>query len=134
MLEKCQTCTACLHRCPTSAITSERFLVRAERCLTFHNEKPSDVSFPPWISPAWHNCLVGCMHCQRVCPENRDFQQWIEDSEQFSEDETAQLLEGVPLDRLPASMVDKLEQADLDEFLDILARNLGVFLSRTGED
>ncbi len=132
MLEKCQTCEACLRSCPTGAITAKRFLVRAERCITFHNEKPSDVPFPRWISPSSHNCLVGCLHCQRVCPENKGVVQWTEDGEELSEEETAQLLEGVPLDRLPAPLVEKLQRADLSDLLDALPRNLSALLSRTG--
>ena len=133
MLEKCQTCKACLRSCPTGAITSKRFLVQAERCITFHNEKPSDVPFPTWISPSSHNCLVGCLHCQRVCPENKDVVQWTEDGEELSEEETAQLLEGDPFDRLHAPLVEKLQRADLTDQLDVLPRNLSALLSRTGE-
>nr|NIN66000.1 FeS-binding protein [Anaerolineae bacterium]NIN96171.1 FeS-binding protein [Anaerolineae bacterium]NIQ78003.1 FeS-binding protein [Anaerolineae bacterium] len=71
-MEACEKCTACLRVCPTGAITDERFLIRAERCLTFLNEKPGDVPFPAWVDPSWHNCPVGCMLCQKMCPENRD--------------------------------------------------------------
>jgi epoxyqueuosine reductase len=130
MLEKCETCTACLRKCPTGAITSERFLLHAERCLTFHNEKPGDVPFAGWIDPSAHNCLVGCMHCQRVCPENKDFRDWIEEGEEFSEEETAQLAEGVPTDQLPAATAEKIERADLF----VIPRNLSALLNRVGED
>ena len=133
MLERCQKCRACLRGCPTGAITSERFLVRAEVCITYHNEKPTDVPFASWIHPAWHNCLVGCFHCQEVCPENKGVVPRIEEEDQFSEQETAQLVEGLPLDRLPAPTVEKLQRLDLVEFLDILPRNLSVLLSRTKE-
>jgi epoxyqueuosine reductase len=130
MLEKCETCTACLRKCPTGAITSERFLLHAERCLTFHNEKPGDVPFAEWIDPSAHNALVGCMHCQRVCPENKGFQDWIKEGEKFSEEETTQLVEGVPTDQLPSATAEKLERADLF----VTPRNLSVLLSRTRED
>jgi len=130
MLESCRNCSACLHSCPTAAITSERFMLRAERCITFHNEKPGDVSFPTWLDPSWHSCLVGCLHCQRVCPQNRDFLQWVEGGPEFSQQETALLLEGVPLDQLPTATVEKLKQFDMIDLLDVLPRNLGVFLER----
>jgi epoxyqueuosine reductase len=58
MMESCRNCSACLRHCPVGAITSERFLLRAERCITFHNEKPGDVPFPAWMDPSWHNCLI----------------------------------------------------------------------------
>ncbi len=129
MLERCEKCTACLRECPTGAITSDRFLLHAERCLTFHNEKPTDVPFAPWIDASWHNCLVGCMHCQRVCPENRDFWEWIEEGEQFSEEETARLLEGLAADELPQETVKKLQKAGLLDYLEVLPRNLAALLS-----
>jgi epoxyqueuosine reductase len=38
MMERCQDCCACRLQCPTNAISSDRFLLHAERCLVFHNE------------------------------------------------------------------------------------------------
>jgi epoxyqueuosine reductase len=130
MLESCQNCSACRNHCPVGAITSERFLLHAERCITFHNEKPRDVPFPAWIDPSWHNCLVGCLHCQRVCPQNREVWPWVEEGAEFSEDETALLLEGLPFDQLPGVTAEKLERLDLDPFVDILPRNLNALLSQ----
>jgi len=106
---------------------SERFLLRAERCITFYNERAGDFSFPAWLEPSWHNCLIGCLDCQRVCPQNKDFLGWVKEGAEFSQEETALILEGVPLDQLPAATVRKLEQLDLTEFPDVLPRNLGVF-------
>ncbi|MGD2178801.1 MAG: 4Fe-4S double cluster binding domain-containing protein [Anaerolineae bacterium] len=125
MMERCETCRACLRGCPSGAITAERFLLRAERCIVFHNEQPGEVPFPAWMEPSWHNCLVGCMLCQRVCPEDRDVLAWIEDRAEFSAQETALLVGGAPLDRLPAETVRKLEEHDLVELFDLLPRNLG---------
>lgn len=128
VLERCQACAACQSSCPTGAIAAERFLLRAERCLTFHNERSTDVPFPQWLDPAWHNCLVGCLCCQRVCPENRDVWPWVVEGGTFREEETALLWEGVPLDQLPPAMVQKLTQSDLVDLLEVLPRNLGAFL------
>jgi epoxyqueuosine reductase len=130
MMERCEKCIACLRHCPTGAITSERFLLHAERCITFHNEKPSDVPFPEWLDASGHNCLVGCLHCQNICPENRDFLAWVGEGAEFSSEETSLLVEGIPLDQLPAAMVEKLEQSDLIDLLDVLPRNLKVLPAR----
>jgi epoxyqueuosine reductase len=130
MMEACQRCSACLRRCPTGAITSERFLLHAERCITFRNEKPGDVPFPAWLDPSWHNCLVGCLDCQRICPQNRDVLQWIEGGAEFSQQETALFLERVPFNQLPTPTVKKLEHFDLIEYLDLFPRNLRVFFER----
>ncbi len=130
MMERCQSCSACLRNCPTGAISTERFLLRAERCITFHNEEPGDVPFPEWLDPSWHNCLVGCLYCQRVCPENREFLAWIEEGVEFSLEESLLLLEGVPLNQLSVATVKKLEQSDIVDLVDILPRNLKVFFER----
>jgi epoxyqueuosine reductase len=70
------------------------------------------------------------MHCQRVCPQNREFIQWIEEKEEFSQEETVLLLEGVLRDQLPVTTMRKLESLDLLEDTDILARNLSVFFGK----
>lgn len=96
-----------------------------------HNEKAGDIPFPAWMNPTWHNCLIGCFRCQRICPENKDFLQWVEGREEFSEEETALLLKGVALDRLPPTTARKLKRLDLIEYFDRLPRNMGVFFSKS---
>jgi len=121
-MERCQNCSACLKSCPTKAISSERFLLHAERCLTFHNERRG--SFPSWIDPAWHHCLVGCLRCQVICPENKAFRDWTENRGAFSEAETALLLERLENEELPARTLRKLEDLYMMEYLKILSRNM----------
>ena len=131
MLRRLLPLQAEIPRLPSTTLRtgpSERFLLHAERCITFHNEKPGDIPFPAWIDPSWHNCLVGCLHCQRVCPQNREFLHWVEERVEFSQEETALLLQGVALDQLPPATAKKLEQSDMVELLDVLPRNLGVLL------
>ena len=94
MLPGCDSCTACLASCPTGAIPSDRMLLRGERCLTWHNEKDASVPFPTWIDRKGHNALVGCLRCQRACPYNKNVMSWMEAREEFSEEETALLLDG----------------------------------------
>lgn len=126
MMEQCQDCQACLLKCPTQAITSERFLLHAERCIVFHNERSADHPFPEWMDLSSHDCLVGCMYCQRYCPEDKAFLDWFEGDEEFSREETSMLLSGLPRDRLPADMVLKLERLELMDYLAVLPRNLRV--------
>jgi len=128
MMDACQKCQACQRACPTGAIDPDRFLLHAERCLTFLNEKPPDVPFPDWVDPAWHNCLVGCMRCQRACPENREVRDWVVGDEVFSEEETQLLLDGVTPEHLPPQTVAKLERLDLIELLELFPRNLTALL------
>ena len=130
MMERCRTCNACLHKCPTGAISSDRFLLHADKCLVFHNERPASAAFPSWIDPAWHNCLMGCMDCQRVCPEDKPFMQWVENGQEFSQEETAILLKGTRLEQLSAATAEKLKRLNLADDVELMPRNLGVLLAR----
>jgi epoxyqueuosine reductase len=129
-LDRCATCVACLRHCPTGAISADRFLLRAERCLTYHNEAAGD--FQAWIDPSWHHCLIGCLRCQTACPENRAVAEWFEDRAEFSEQETALLLRRVPLDRLPADTAAKVRGLEINEEYRRLCRNLSMLLEREG--
>ncbi|MFX0046131.1 MAG: 4Fe-4S double cluster binding domain-containing protein [Candidatus Hermodarchaeota archaeon] len=128
LMELCYQCTACIKKCPTGAISSDRFLLRAEKCLTFHNERNAE--FPDWIDSTWHNCLIGCMECQLCCPVNKEFFQWYEQSEQFTSKETESILRGVPRNQLPDSVIKKLENIYLLDDMELIPRNLSVLLSR----
>jgi epoxyqueuosine reductase len=125
-MKECNKCKACLNACPTGAIVPDRFLIHAERCITFLNEGTGD--FPEWIDPAWHNSLVGCMRCQLVCPVNKRFVTWVEEGETFNETETDLILNGVPLDRLPSETAHKLNRSYMVDYLDVLPRNLRALL------
>lgn len=129
MMDQCRNCTACLHHCPTGALTAERILIRGERCLTFHNYRPGHIPFPTWIDPSWHNCLIGCLLCQTSCPENTDFRDRIVDGEEFSSEETSLLLEGTLPAQLPAETVRKVE--GIAHFIDRVPRNLKVLAERS---
>lgn len=128
VMEGCRKCHACVRHCPADAIDPERFMIRAERCISYHNEKPADVPFPSWMDPAWHNCLVGCLHCQTVCPENKRFLSRVEAAAEFSNGETRLLMEGLPFDQLPGDLAKKLEEWEMTEYLDVLPRNLKALL------
>jgi epoxyqueuosine reductase len=65
---ECESCEACGSACPTGAICEDRFLLHAERCLTYFNERPG--LWPAWLPSSVHHCLVGCLYCQDVCPLN----------------------------------------------------------------
>ncbi len=122
MLERCERCDACRRACWGGAIPEDRFLLRAERCLTYHNE--SLRPFPDWFGREWHNALMGCMRCQNVCPEDKPFRGWLEEGEEFDEDATALLLAGPSQEELPEALASKLSRLELLEDLSILGRNL----------
>jgi epoxyqueuosine reductase len=129
VMKLCETCSACLKACPTNAIGSDRFQLHAERCLTFHNERPN--GFPNWLSLAWHNCLVGCMICQKVCPADKDFIGWIEEGPVFDHSETQLLLQGTPEADLSRNTLDKLYKLGMLEYLHVIGRNLDALLKKS---
>jgi epoxyqueuosine reductase len=124
VMERCKECRACLIACPTKAIPGDRFVLHAERCLTFWNEKPGNVMFPEWLDSKWHHCLIGCMRCQTVCPENRDILDFFQMGPEFSEEETDLLLHMTETDKLPDALFSKLEDSDLLDIIEYIPRNL----------
>jgi epoxyqueuosine reductase len=126
-LDQCQTCIACVKKCPTRAIPPDRFLLRAEKCLTYHNE--SEAPFPEWIDPSWHNCLIGCMICQNVCPVNQPFVDRIVGEATFSEEETELILRNAPKDDLQPETQEKLERINMLKDFKLLSRNLNALLN-----
>ena len=129
VIGQCEKCSACMKACPTKAIGSDRFQLHAERCLTFHNER--SVTFPQWLSPAWHNCLVGCMICQKVCPANKDVVKWIEAGATFNHEETDLILNGVSEERLFRETSEKLKKLGMMEYYDVLGRNLKALIEKS---
>ncbi|UCG91000.1 MAG: epoxyqueuosine reductase [candidate division WOR-3 bacterium] len=127
-MELCRKCTTCIKKCPTRAISQDRFLVNAGKCLTFFNEASYD--FPEWLDPGWHNCIIGCMICQDVCPANKDHTAWIMPGGDFSEKETSMILDGVSKDKLPAEISEKLQKVNMLESYDLLQRNLGALIRK----
>jgi epoxyqueuosine reductase len=132
MMDACRKCSACLRGCPTGAIDPDRFLLRAERCLTFLNERPEP--FPSWVDPAWHHRLFGCMRCQSVCPQNRRVLSWTEDGQSISEDELKGLLRGVPFSRIPPSLRRKFARFSWTaKDYGMLPRNIKAVLANSGQ-
>jgi epoxyqueuosine reductase len=131
-LNDCTHCDACTKACPGGAIGAGRFLLHAERCMTFHNERQGE--FSAWLNPSWHHCLVGCMVCQKVCPVNKNFRKWIVDGPTFSAQETDFIMQTVGQDKLPHKTVLKMDQLDMIEYLGVLGRNLQALASKHGLD
>ena len=128
MLPACKTCRNCLKACPNGVIGEDRFLIGVERCLTYLNEQSAEKAFPDWVDPAAHNAIVGCMHCQRVCPYDKTSIGSYTDGGEFSEAETTYLLKGQFNGKKAKRMEDKLKWIGLD--LSIFPRNLKVLMDQ----
>lgn len=111
MFDRCNTCSACVKVCPTKAINSEKFMINAERCITFFNE--NGYEFPEWISPKAHNSLIGCMLCQYNCPENKKKRDIVDYKVEFTEEETLRIINSRELSELNAELRTKLNSLDL---------------------
>ena len=111
ILERCNKCSACVNVCPTKAINTDRFIINAERCITFFNE--NGYEFPEWIDSKAHNSLIGCMLCQYNCPENKKVRNIVDYKTEFTEQETQQILNTDIVSKLSDEVKTKLTRLDL---------------------
>ena len=124
VMDRCSTCGACVRSCPAGCFREGRFIVGADRCLTFANESAEDDM--TGIPRSWNNALVGCLRCQTVCPENAGRLRHVDSGESFSRNETAAIRDARNLESLDPGIRGKLERLNMDEYLDVLWRNLGL--------
>ncbi len=122
----CANCFICLKTCPTGAISADRFLIYAEKCLTYFNEFEPD--FPDWLKPQWHNSIMGCMSCQLKCPKNVAFENKTNVSVVFTEEETKMILDKVSLESLAEGTIKKLEEISMIPSYNLLSRNIKILL------
>lgn len=122
LLSSCPPCRNCHHVCPTGCIPHAGTVIDAARCLTHLNE--SEAPFPEWLDPRAHHCLVGCMRCQELCPQNRYYLHKQQVVAEFDRQETEIVLQNLPPEQLPEDLRAKLRALDLDEYSTVLGRNL----------
>jgi len=125
MLEACGRCVMCHGICPSGAIRKDPFVIDAGRCITLANEIKG--RFPKWIRRGMHDALMGCMKCQKHCPENALAVRSSGRLEDVTEEETQKILEGAPDDALLDSLKRKLKNfypAASKEAFPIFSRNL----------
>lgn len=129
-MDLCNHCRLCIDNCPTKAILPERFLIDNERCLTAVNEAGTE-PFPDWIPKTAHHRLTGCLRCQEICPKNCDILNNINETVEFSEEETSLLLAGTPVANLPESLADKVRKYDMEHYYGSIPRNLKAMLENS---
>ena len=69
------------------------------------------------------------MKCQDVCPYNKSFIDRVEDAEEFIGKETVSILKGLSPERLPYSIVTKLDKLNMKWFTINITRNLKVLIN-----
>jgi epoxyqueuosine reductase len=132
LLPECDACGACRAVCPTGAIDEERVLLHAERCLTYANENAGP--WPDWVPSQAHECLLGCLSCQRACPANPELP--LESSGvAFNGEETEALLAdtGDHSASVWAGIRDKLAQLGQPYAEPVVGRNLKALLAAAGK-
>jgi epoxyqueuosine reductase len=131
VMSECESCGRCRDACPTGAVSLDGFLLRAERCLTCWNELPGPL--PAWFPVNAHNCLIGCMVCQEICPCNEGRLKTKDSGILFDEKETAALLAGEQAltPALNESIQAKLDAIGLPGIRNVMGRNLAL-LFRAG--
>ncbi len=126
-LERCAGCSACVRACPTGAIPDDYGCVDAARCVSLYNEVEG--GFPDWLPRSAHNSAIGCMTCQRCCPEAGadEFSAVVH----FSAAELDALLAGArgpEADAAIARAVGSDKEDVVDSYRPVLSRNLRAFL------
>lgn len=130
LMDRCETCNACKNSCPTQAIHDDWMIIRAERCLCNLNERGGE--FPDWVDPSWHDSIIGCFHCQQVCPENSAMLGRVAEGPDFSQDEVAAILRAKSVDDVSPAILEKLRSLGLHFFMHAIARNMRVLLEQAG--
>ena len=69
MMKSCKSCGKCVKNCPSKALKNGTPWVNINKCIVEFNEQ--DGKFPNWLNDEWHNCLIGCIKCQEICPHNK---------------------------------------------------------------
>ncbi len=118
----CLHCPICFKECVTGAIKKDRFLLDSHRCLCFLNESAEE--FPDWLPRSVHHLIYDCLKCQLPCPMNREFVNNIAGPIKFTENETAQILNGKPLADLPHELYQKVSYLGMSWWWDAIPRNL----------
>ena len=120
LLKSCERCGRCVAACPAAALTKGSPWVDTNRCLTAFNERPGE--FPAWLGAEAHNCLVGCLKCQEVCPHNhKKAREVVVD---VAADFGAELAAAAAYAELSPATRALLEEHSLDRYFRVLQRNL----------
>ena len=131
LLDRCRSCRACFLACPTGAIAEDRLLLRAELCYVLFSEARAPI--PDTMPVPKPLCLIGCLACQQICPENRGRLRIEHSGETFSETETEAMLTDPEEKRARAwtDIREKFASLGVSEDVRVYARNLR-FLDERG--
>lgn len=128
MMKECSKCRACFKACPRGVISSDRFLIHAEKCYTLYSESIRPI--PDDIHPPSSRCIIGCMKCQEICPANKGRLKYENTDVSFSSEETHAILDSGPKNlELLRTIEAKFASLGLSESADIFFRNFRNFMN-----
>ena len=129
MLPECAGCDLCIKGCTRGAISPDRFLLYAERCVVPLTETPG-VLEPGLVHPS-PACIIGCLRCQLVCPVNKGKLRYEDSGVHFTPEETEAILhQALPADDprwMPIRA--KFDSLGMTEPAEIYARNARFLLN-----
>jgi epoxyqueuosine reductase len=128
LLPRCGKCRICAAACPTGAIGGDRILLHAEKCYTLFSESIRPI--PESLKPPSPKCLIGCLRCQELCPEDKGLLRQERAPVSFDAEETAAFLGLKPAADGPAfeRALAKFRELGLTEGLRLFRRNLAQLL------
>ena len=132
LLPRCEKCRICAAACPTGAIDRERILLHAEKCYTLFSESLRPI--PEGLQPPSPKCLIGCLRCQELCPENKGLLRHEKAAVSFDAGETEAFLGMKPAadGRAVDSVRAKFQELGLSESFLVFRRNLKQLLRLHG--
>lgn len=127
-MKACDACSLCLENCHAGSISSDRFLIHAEKCHAFYYDRI--VTLHDRTQPGWHIPLFACLSCQLVCPVNKPYLRNIAAGPTFSEKETSLILKKTLWEKLSRETQHKLTSIAFDntERYSLLPNNLDVLI------
>jgi epoxyqueuosine reductase len=125
-MPECDGCILCQINCPTGAILPDRFLIDNQKCLSLLNEFGTE-PFPDFVPKTAHHRTMDCSRCQDICPRNKGLFEKVNNTIEFSQEETGLILSGTNFEALPAELAEKIELCDMKGYYPSLPRNLSAW-------
>jgi epoxyqueuosine reductase len=124
LMNSCARCGKCVENCPTKALKHGTPWVNVNKCITQFNEQEDD--FPGWFHRDWHNCVIGCIKCQEVCPHNN--KEWRTIIVPIEYSEVEELLNSKNFSDLSEHLKTILKNIDLDRYYTKIKRNINYLI------
>jgi epoxyqueuosine reductase len=124
LMDSCAHYGKCVENCPAKALKHGIPWVNIDKCITEFNEQEGD--FPDWLHRDWHNCVIGCIKCQEVCPLNNKEWQTIIIPIEYSEVE--ELLNSKYFSDVSEHLKTILKSLDLDRYYTEIKRNINYLI------